>query len=61
MLLLAAGSTITSSVEDGDMGIARSRQSIKKVMEQYIKQINTSIWKKGEENGKQSGCICVNI
>lgn len=28
--LLAAGSTITSSVEDGDMGIARSRQSIKK-------------------------------
>lgn len=29
-VLLAAGSTITSSVEDGDMGIARSRQSIKK-------------------------------
>ena len=28
--LLAAGSTITSSLEDGDMGIARSRQSIKK-------------------------------
>ena len=28
--LLAAGSTITSSVEDGDMGIARMRQSIKK-------------------------------
>lgn len=28
--LLAAGSTITASVEDGDMGIARSRQSIKK-------------------------------
>ena len=28
--LLAAGSTITSSVDDGDMGIARSRQSIKK-------------------------------
>lgn len=28
--LLAAGSTITSSVENGDMGIARSRQSIKK-------------------------------
>ena len=28
--LLAAGSTITDSVEDGDMGIARSRQSIKK-------------------------------
>lgn len=29
-VLLAAGSTITNSVEDGDMGIARSRQSIKK-------------------------------
>lgn len=29
-VLLAAGSTITDSVEDGDMGIARSRQSIKK-------------------------------
>lgn len=28
--LLAAGSTITSSVEDGDMGIARSRQTIVK-------------------------------
>lgn len=28
--LLAAGSTITDSVEDGDMGIARARQSIKK-------------------------------
>ena len=28
--LLAAGSTITDSVDDGDMGIARSRQSIKK-------------------------------
>lgn len=28
--LLAAGSTITDCVEDGDMGIARSRQSIKK-------------------------------
>lgn len=27
--LLAAGSTITDSVQDGDMGIARSRQSIK--------------------------------
>lgn len=27
--LLAAGSTITDSVEDGDMGIARARQSIK--------------------------------
>lgn len=27
--LLAAGSTITSNVEDGDMGIARARQSIK--------------------------------
>ncbi|MEG1475617.1 MAG: bifunctional UDP-N-acetylglucosamine diphosphorylase/glucosamine-1-phosphate N-acetyltransferase GlmU [Longicatena sp.] len=29
-VLLAAGSTITNSVDDGDMGIARSRQSIKK-------------------------------
>ena len=29
-VLLAAGSTITDSVEDGDMGIARMRQSIKK-------------------------------
>lgn len=29
-VLLAAGSTITDSVEDGDMGIARSRQSNKK-------------------------------
>lgn len=29
-VLLAAGSTITDSVEDGDMGIARARQSIKK-------------------------------
>lgn len=29
-VLLAAGSTITSSVEDGDMGIARTRQSIMK-------------------------------
>lgn len=29
-VLLAAGSTITDSVDDGDMGIARSRQSIKK-------------------------------
>lgn len=28
-VLLAAGSTITDSVDDGDMGIARSRQSIK--------------------------------
>ena len=28
--LLAAGSTITDSVDDGDMGIARARQSIKK-------------------------------
>lgn len=28
--LLAAGSTITQSVKDGDMGIARSRQEIKK-------------------------------
>lgn len=27
--LLAAGSTITDSVEDGDMGIARARQSVK--------------------------------
>lgn len=27
-VLLAAGSTITNSVEDGDMGIARSRQSV---------------------------------
>lgn len=29
-VLLAAGSTITDSVDDGDMGIARSRQSVKK-------------------------------
>ena len=29
-VLLAAGSTITDSVDDGDMGIARSRQTIKK-------------------------------
>lgn len=29
-VLLAAGSTITDSVDDGDMAIARSRQSIKK-------------------------------
>ena len=28
--LLAAGSTITSDVEAGDMGIARSRQEVKK-------------------------------
>lgn len=28
-VLLAAGSTITNSVDDGDMGIARARQSIK--------------------------------
>lgn len=29
-VLLAAGSTITSSIDDGDMGIARARQVIKK-------------------------------